>query len=110
MKGQWLASPYRYADKVPWNDGRWVLLAPDATGKLVPIGGALKTWNNGVIAFLCFESDQRDIRNPKDAEYRSRGNFTWGVSLRQALSRFKYRFPNPHEKLALIHEELVANF
>lgn len=110
MKQAWYARPFKYGDGVPWNDGRWIILAPDSNRKLVEVGGAMSTYNNGTIAWLCTHNTQEFIRRPEDAERESHGYFVWGQSLMQALKLLKYRYPDPHTTVAELDAELTAAF
>ena len=100
---KWIARRFRYADDQIHNPGRWEIFVPDpdgVPGHYVSVGGAFETCKNGAIAFLCLRGDQTFLKRPSDVEARYPRTFVWGVSLRQALSRLKWRHSQPLQSLA----------
>ncbi len=110
MSQRYLARRYRYADNVPWNDDRYEIFVEE-DGQLLSIGGAIRTWTNRTIAFLCTKQEQRWIHTPQEAEQRASGGiFVWGDSVRDALTALKRQYPMPEKILRDVLERENATF
>jgi hypothetical protein len=109
MEKKWLARPYRYADGVPWNDDRYEVFVEVDEGKSwFSIGGAIRSWDQSTVAFLCYKTMQRKVRSPQDAVDRTEGLFVVAPSVRESLHLLKWRWPNP--ELTLLELERAKDF
>ncbi len=108
-KAQWVARPYRYADNVPWNDGRYEIFFWQGNG-WAPVGGVIKRWDGQTIAFLCTKTQQRTIRTPAQASSETGGLHSWGVTMKEALQTLRSMYPDPTEVLRQRERALASTF
>lgn len=105
MRHLWKASPYKYADGVPWNDDRYEICVR-VGGQWIPVGGAIRHWSGRAVAFLCSKTAQRLIRTPADAAVNSDGHYVMGNTLQETLEALKVAYPDP--VLVLREQEELA--
>ena len=105
----WLATPYKYADGIPWNQDRYELFVR-SEGQLVSVGGAMRTWNGWTIAFLCHKGANRRISTPETAESETHGFYVWGCNVKTALVSLKWKYPDPESILQELHDREMAAF
>lgn len=100
MAKQWKASPYRYADGVPWNSDRFEVFVLGDDGKWKSVGGAISKWGKTTVAFLCDREKQRTIRTLEDAIDGTEGLCVLEDRLIDALRTLKRTYPDPEAVLA----------
>ena len=99
MERKWVAKPYRYADGNCWNENRYEIFYSTPDNKWVSVGGAMRTWKNGTVAFLADLPVNRQLRTPDQIVNNTMGLHVWGETLIQALSTLKKTFPDPRTVL-----------